>query len=77
MLNDMLIYPEKKNWASLVKNVLSSLGFYEAWLHQGFGDDSLFINQVKQRLRDTFVQNWQSDLNLSTRALFYRNVASF
>ena len=77
MLNDMLIYPEKKNWASLVKNLLSSLGFYEAWLHQGVRDESLFLNQVKQRLRDTFVQNWQSDLNLSTRTLFYRNVASF
>ena len=24
-----------------------------------------------------FVQNWQSDLNLSTRALFYTNVARF
>ena len=77
MLIDMLIYPEKKNWASLVKNLLSSLGFYEASLHQGVGDESLFPNQVKQRLRDTFVQNRQSDLNLSTRALFYRNVAGF
>ena len=76
MLKDMLIYPEKKNWASVVKNLLSSLGFYEAWLHQGVGDESLFLNQVKQRLRDTFVQNWQSDLNLSITALFYRNVES-
>ena len=77
MLIDMLIYPEKKNWASLVKNLLSSLGFYEASLLQGVVDESLFPNQVKQRLRDTFVQNRQSDLNLSTRALFYRNIASF
>ena len=59
MLNDMLIYIEKKNWASLVKNLLSSLGFYEAWLHQGVRDESLFLNKIKQRLRtcNTFVQN--------------------
>ena len=48
MLNDMLIYPEKKNWASLVKKLLSSLGFYEAWLNQGVGDQNLFLQNVNK-----------------------------
>ena len=32
-----------------------------------------FLNLVKQRLTDQFIQNWNSRLNDSTRALFYRN----
>ena len=29
MLNDMELYPDMKNWASLVKKLLASLGFYD------------------------------------------------
>ena len=31
----------------------------------------------KQRLTDTFIQNWHSRLHSSTRAVFYRSVAVF
>ena len=77
MLNDMELYPDMKNWASLVKKLLSSLGFYEVWLNQSVGDKDVFLSHVKQRIHDTYLQNWQSDLNKSSRALFYRTIASF
>lgn len=35
MLNDLEELPNKTNWASLVRNLLMSLGFYEVWLSQG------------------------------------------
>ena len=35
MLNDIEEMPDKTNWASLVKQLLMSLGFYEVWLAQG------------------------------------------
>jgi hypothetical protein len=67
----------KVNWCSMVKNLLCSLGFYDAWLEQNVGDVELFLSSVKQRLTDQFIQNWHSRLNDSSRALFYRNIASF
>ena len=70
MLSDMESRPSTVNWASLVKHLLLSLGFYEVWLAQGVGNYNAFISIFKQRLTDTFVQNWHSRLQSSTRAVF-------
>ena len=77
MLSDMESKPSTVNWASLVKHLLLSLGFYEVWLAQGVGNYNYFISIFKQRLTDTFIQNWHSRLESSTRAVFYRSVAVF
>ena len=49
----------------------------EAWLNQSVGDVKLFLYIVKQRLKDTFIQNWNARLYDSSRALFYRNFNIF
>ena len=77
MLRDLERLPNKVNWASLVKHLLMSLGFYNVWLDQGVGNYDGFINILKQRLTDNFVQNWHSRLENSSRATFYRSIASF
>ena len=59
-----------------MKNLLGSLGFNEVWLHQGIGVN-LFLKIVKQRLYDNFIQNRNAEINQSTRAIFYRNIAVF
>ena len=75
--NDSEASVHKKNWVTYVRDLLSSLGFYEVWLAQGVGDIKLFMNLLKQRISDTFIQKWNSDLNNSSRALFYRTFSSF
>ena len=50
-------YPNKVNWAYLVKDLLSRLGFYHVWLNQGVGNVNAFLNLFKQRLNDNFTQN--------------------
>lgn len=77
MVNDMDLVPNKVNWASLVRHLLMSLGFYEIWLEQGVGNYNIFISLLKQRLTDTFIQNWQERLDTSTRANFYKHIAIF
>ncbi|MCG8032789.1 MAG: hypothetical protein JAZ03_11525 [Candidatus Thiodiazotropha taylori] len=77
LLNDSNTYPNKVSWVILVRNLLGELGFMEAWLQQGVGDAKLFLRAVKQRLEDTFIQNWNARLNESSRALFYRNFNIF
>ena len=71
MLNDLEINQNTTNWASKLKDLLSTLGFYEVWLNQGVGNKKVFLSEVKVRLHDNFVQNWNTRINESSRANFY------
>ena len=73
LYNDCINFPIKVTWVTLLRNLLGNLGFMDVWLQQSVGDRVLFLNLVKQRLTDQFIQNWNSRLDDSTRALFYRN----
>lgn len=77
MLRDLERLPGKANWASLIRHLLMTLGFYDVWLGQGVGNYEGFMSTLKQRLTDNFVQNWHSRLEESSRAIFYRSIASF
>ena len=65
MLTDLDNYPNKVNWAYLVRDLVSGMGFDEVWLNQGVGDVKLFTSLFKQTLTDNFIQNWQERLNNS------------
>ena len=77
MLNDMETNPNKKSWATEMKRLIESLGLNYAWLYQGVGNTNSFIQLCKQRLNDQFIQNWNDELNNSTRADTYRLFANF
>lgn len=77
MLDDINEMPNVKNWASLVRNILSNLGFYHVWAAQGVGDEKIFLSIFKQRVRDNFIQCWHQRLNESSRATFYRQICVF
>ena len=51
--------------------------FNEVWILQGVGNINNFISVFKQRLADNFIQNWQSRLAESSRAILYRTIATF
>ena len=73
LYNDSLNIPNKISWVTLLRDLLSNLGFRHVWIQQNVGDKKAFLCLVKQSLADTFVQNWNSRLTDSSRALFYRN----
>ena len=77
MLNDIEASPNTVNWASLIRRMLSELGFYDVWVQQGVGNYDIFISCFKQRLTDTFIQNWRSRLDQSSRPIFYKSFAVF
>ena len=77
MLNDMEIKPNKVNWASLLKHLLSRLGFLEVWNAQGVGNISKFLCMLKTRVKDIFIQDWHARLEDSSRARCYINIAKF
>ena len=43
MLTDIDINDRKINWALLVKQLISNLGFSEVWLQQNVGDVDIFL----------------------------------
>jgi hypothetical protein len=49
LYNDVVHNPYRRNWCSLVKNLLCELGFIDAWIFQTVGDADLFLLNVKQR----------------------------
>ena len=73
MIRDIEELPNKANWASLVRDLLASLGFREVWLAQGVGNVGAFLSVLKQRLRDTIMQNWHDRINNSSRAFFLQD----
>ena len=77
LIIDMEEHPNKPNWCSLTKDLLCSLGLYDAWFYQEIGNVKLFLCLVKQRLKDNFIQDWHSRLDMSSRARFYKNVSGF
>ena len=56
--NDMEVYPDKPNWCTLLKDLLCTLGMYDAWYFQDIVNIEYILYIVKQRLCDQFVQNY-------------------
>ena len=77
MLKDIQEMPNKTNWASLVRQLLMSLGLNEVWLAQGVANTDVFLSVFKQRINDIFVQNWHERLEGSSRANFYKSISHF
>ena len=77
LLKDMQQNPDKTNWASSVKHLLSKYGFMNVWLSQGVENSNSFLQHFKQNVRDVFIQEWHARLENSTRARFYVNIANF
>ena len=56
--------------------MLSRNGFYCVWLQQGVGDEKTFLTELKQRLTDIIVQEWNATIRDKDRYFPYRNVKS-
>ena len=45
-------------WVTHVKNELFRLGFGYVWVQQSVGNEKMFLQEIKQRLIDTYKQEW-------------------
>ena len=52
----------RTTWATYVKMLLNNYGFSHVWLEQGVSNVPLFVEIFKQRLKDCWVQKWNSDI---------------
>ena len=53
--DEMLTHPQHNSWASMVKNMLCTLGFNDIWLLQYVSNPNELYLEVKQRLMDNFI----------------------
>ena len=63
-------------WAHGVKQLLFSLGMGEAWLNQGVGNVTVFVNLFKQRCQDIYIQEWQTSMSAFPKLDLYREFKS-
>ena len=53
--SDVDTHPNVKNWCSLLRDLLSSLGLYDVWLYHDIGNcNHAFLSSVKQRIQNQF-----------------------
>ena len=72
--NDIEVFPNQKHWASLLREIISSLDFFDLWIFQGVGNKQLFLNLAIKL--DNFQQKWTAELRMLTRALFYSEIST-
>ena len=56
----------KHNWVSRLKQLLFDYGFANVWESPFQYDNNIFINAFKQRIIDSFLQSWYSDVESSS-----------
>ena len=77
MLVVMQLHPEILSWAKSVKQLLESLCFNHVWLSQVVGDVTRFISIFKGRISVHFIQNWNEQIENSTRENTYKFISIF
>lgn len=61
----------KNPWILCIKNILDSCGFSNVWNEQTFINIKWLKAIVDQRLKDQYIQKWQSNMRDSSKGLFY------
>ena len=59
-------------WIKFVKHLLCSLGFPVIWYSQSLINSRWLVKAVNQKLKDVFIQNWISKLDIESESNIYR-----
>ena len=72
---EMLLYFDEighVNWVSHVRNNLFSNGFGYVWLQQSVGNESMFLTQYVERLKNQQMQNWNANCANNNKLKLYK-----
>ena len=62
----------KSAWIENIKHLLCSLGFSGVWYAQSFLSSNWLIKTTKQKIKDIYIQDWNSTLSISSSSNNYR-----
>ena len=67
----------KDNWTTKIKNVLCENGFGVVWMNGGVENENYVLSEIKERLTDIFLQNWNSKMTNNEHWQLYHSFKSF
>ena len=65
------------NWVTSVRDLLCQNGFGIVWMSKEVGNEKVFLNILKERLRDCFIQGWHSKMSASDKFTCFYSFKSF
>ena len=63
-----------RNWAENVRNCLYQFGFGFVWINGGVANVKYFLHQLKQRMKDCFLQEWNAKNTSSERYKWFSTI---
>ena len=66
--------PGNMTWVSQVKKLLESCGFGYIWRNQFVHNENQFLNEFKERIKDMYLQDWSSQVQLTSENRLYKNI---
>ena len=66
--------PGNITWVSQVKKLLESSGFGYIWRNQFVHNENQFLNEFKERIKDMYLQDWSSQVQLTSENRLYKNI---
>ena len=73
MYTQCLTEPNSKCWLSSIRDTLFSVGLGYVW-SEGYGNEKVVLLQLRQRLKDIFIQNMFSFFNSSSKCRIYKYI---
>ena len=75
LLNDLDNNITNNNWAANIKSILQTNGFGYVWEQQGISDSNkVFINKLRTRIQDQYIQNWNERVQSTSDHRLYKNI---
>ena len=74
MLLSNEISPNQLTWVSQLKQMLFELGFGYVWFNQNVKCETSFLRQIKQRMCDIYLQEWNAEKMLTTSSRLYKHI---
>ena len=65
------------NWETKIKKVLCENGFGIVWINESVEDEGFVLSEIKKRLTDIFLQNWNSKMIDRENLQIYYSFKSF
>ena len=66
--------PREVTWASRVRDVLNNCGMGNVWQAQIVNNKSEFLSKFKRRLKDIYLQEWDSDVRETSSGRLFQHI---
>ena len=66
--------PEQVTWVTLLRDMLFQHGFGYVWYQQFVENENIFLNIFEKRLKDIFLQNWHTEINLTSDFRLFKKI---